>query len=385
MRVDVAEHHGGIGHGRRSAAPAIAGGAGVGACARRPDAQQPARIDPGDGPAAGADAPDIDRGEAEIVAGEEPAEPSLAGVFHRAVAHHAHVEGGAAGIHHQHVGAEPFRPGVGDAGERRHRRARLDHEDRPVGDILHVHQPAGDRADQQLAGEAGGAEVVVERAQVALHQRLQRGVDGSGRRTRILAQDRVEPVRERVGNPWHRLLDQGAQPLLVRRILDRPEQADGDRLHPLACEPGQRLPGRVLVERPLDLAFGRHPLRDLGREPARHVGLEGVDMELEGMQLAALAVDQDVRKAFGHQQRGPGGGAGDDGVGRPGGAVDQHLGRPDQRLEGEAHGAGRIGEARLDPVGAARRRGRRLADGERAAGAATTTSVKVPPVSTAMR
>ena len=238
--VDVAEHHGGIGHGRRIAAPGVAGGAGVGAGALRPDAEQPARIDPGDGAAARAHASDIHRGEAEIVAGEEPTQPRFAGVLDRAVAHHAHVEGGAAGIHHQHVAPEPFGLGIGDAGERGHRRARLDHEDRPVGDVLDMHQAAGDRADQQLAGEARGAEVVAERAQMALHEGLQRGIDRGRGRARIFAQDRVEAVRERVGHPRHRLLDQGAQPLLVRRVLDRPEQADGDRLHdPLPSEAGR--------------------------------------------------------------------------------------------------------------------------------------------------
>ena len=301
------------------------------------------------------------------MAGEEPAKPRFAGVLDRAVAHHAHVEGGAAGIHHQHVAPEPFGLGIGDAGERRHRRARLDHEDRPVGDVLHMHQAAGDRADQQLAGEARGAEVVAERAQMALHEGLQRGVDRGRGRARVFAQDRVEPVRERVGHPRHRLLDQGAQPLLVRRVLDRPEQADGDRLDALPREPGERRARRVLVERPLHLAFGRHPLGDFGREPARHVGLERVDMELEGMQLAALAIDQDVRKTLGHQQRGLRGGAGDDRVGRPGRAVDQHVRVPDQVFDGDAHGPRRVGEPGLDAVGAPRGRGRRLADGERTA------------------
>ena len=177
----------------------------------------------------------------------------------------------------------------------------------------------------------------------------------------------IESTVATVRHPRHRLLDQGAQPLLVRRVLDRPEQADGDRLDALPRKPGERRTRRVFVERPLHLAFGVHPLGNLGREPARHVGLERVDMELEGMQLTALAVDQDVRKTLGHQQRGLRGSAGDDGVGRPGRAVDQHVRVPDQVFDGDAHGPRRVGEPGLDAVGAPRGCGRRLADGERTA------------------
>ena len=52
--VDDAEHHVGVGHGRSHAAEAVAGGAGIRARALRPHAKQPARIDMGDGAAAGA-------------------------------------------------------------------------------------------------------------------------------------------------------------------------------------------------------------------------------------------------------------------------------------------------------------------------------------------
>ena len=153
----------------------------------------------------------------------------------------------------------------------------------------------------------------------------------------------------------------------MRRVLDRPEQADGDRLDALPREPGQRRARGVLVQRAFHLAFGCHPLGNLGREHARYVGLERVDTELEGVQLAALAIDQDVGKALGHQQGGLRRVAGDDGVGRPGRAVDQHVRRTDQRLDRDAHGARPHRRARLDAVGATRGRGRRLADGERAA------------------
>jgi hypothetical protein len=58
--VDAAEHDVGVGGGGLAAAAAVAGRAGHGAGALRPDAQQPALVDPGDRAAAGADGADVD-------------------------------------------------------------------------------------------------------------------------------------------------------------------------------------------------------------------------------------------------------------------------------------------------------------------------------------
>ena len=58
--VEAAQHHVGVGHRGLGAALAVAGGAGVGAGAARPDAEQAADIDMGDGTAAGADGGVVD-------------------------------------------------------------------------------------------------------------------------------------------------------------------------------------------------------------------------------------------------------------------------------------------------------------------------------------
>ena len=58
--LEPAEHDVGVGHGRRGAAAAVAGGAGIRAGALRPDAQRAAGVDPGDAAAAGADRVDVE-------------------------------------------------------------------------------------------------------------------------------------------------------------------------------------------------------------------------------------------------------------------------------------------------------------------------------------
>ena len=58
-RADPAEHDVGVGDRRLGAAAAVAGGPGIGAGAPRPDAQDPAGVDPGDAPAARADLDEV--------------------------------------------------------------------------------------------------------------------------------------------------------------------------------------------------------------------------------------------------------------------------------------------------------------------------------------
>ena len=156
VRVDVAEHDGGVRDGGLLAALAVAGGAGARARALRADAEQAAGVDPGDGTAAGADAPDIHRGEAEVVADPLAEKPRVARVLDLAAADQAHVEGGAAGIDDDHVVALVLGAGVGDARERPHRGPRLHRVDRLRHHVVHVHHAARRRADQHLALAAGG-------------------------------------------------------------------------------------------------------------------------------------------------------------------------------------------------------------------------------------
>ena len=76
--VEKAEHQVGVGHGRLRAAPAVAGGPGLGAGALGPDMQHAAGVDPRDRAAAGADADDVERLQARR-AGRRAAGPRRSG------------------------------------------------------------------------------------------------------------------------------------------------------------------------------------------------------------------------------------------------------------------------------------------------------------------
>ena len=179
----------GVGDGRLVAAAAVAGRARHRARRLRADAQQAAGIDPGDRAAAGADGAHVDRGHCHDVAEPAPAEPAVARVDQVAVAHEADVEGGAAGVADDGVAAELLDGDVGVAGDRRHGRTGLQHVDRAAGDLGLL--AAADRsADEEFAGKAGGAQIVLHLAQVLLHQRLQRGVDRGRRGAAVFAHDR---------------------------------------------------------------------------------------------------------------------------------------------------------------------------------------------------
>src|SRR5581483_7546502 len=92
LRVEVAEHAGGVGHGRALATASVARRSRVGPGALRADPQQAAGVDPRDRAAAGADRAHVDRGQPGVMAAERLPEPGLAGEHGRAVADEADVE-----------------------------------------------------------------------------------------------------------------------------------------------------------------------------------------------------------------------------------------------------------------------------------------------------
>ena len=98
------------------------------------------------------------------------------------------------------VGALGLR--VGERRHRRHRRPRADRVDRPLDHLLR----RATRRRTTSRRRCGPARPASRRsrssvAQVRLHQRLQRGVDRGRGRAPVLADDRVQPVRERVRDP----------------------------------------------------------------------------------------------------------------------------------------------------------------------------------------
>ena len=106
----------------------------------------------------------------------------------------------------------------------------------------------------------------LELAKEAAHQWLERCVDRRGRRASVLAQARVQCVRERDRDLRHLLRKEFADPELVRRIQDRPEKADRDRLHLERAQSFGHLADCVFVELCVHLAVGEDPFGDLEGE-----------------------------------------------------------------------------------------------------------------------
>ena len=191
--------------------------------------------------------------------------------------------------------------------------------------------PAAGCADQELSLEAGADQVLLERAQMLLHERLQRRIDGCRGCPQVLAHDRVELVRERVGHTRQELSDQLTKPLLVSRVGDRPEKADRDRFDVPLRHGREDVARGGLVELLLDPALGVDAFGHLVGEVAWDIGRGEIARELERPMLAALAIDQNVGEAFGEEQSGLGDLALDDRVGRARRAVHDHIGRGKQR------------------------------------------------------
>jgi hypothetical protein len=212
--------------------------------------------------------------------------------------------------------------------------------------------------------EPGVPQIALQVPQVLLHQRLQRGVDRGRGSASVLTDDRVQLVRQREGKTGPPLGEKLADAELMPGVDRRPEQADGDRLGPEPARLGDRLLDACLVERAEDVAFRVDSLPDLEREKAGDVR-RTVRNLTEGLELAALAQEQDVGKAFGGEEGGAGRLSLHDRVRRPRRAVGQHVGPGEQLRDGETELGSYLLEPLPDRVVRTLPGGRRLADPER--------------------
>jgi hypothetical protein len=123
----------------------------------------------------------------------------------------------------------------------------------------------------------------------------------------------------------------------VRRAGVAVEKQDGAGLDPELCEPIAQPRDLGLVERPVDLAVGQHPLRDLEAQrplDQRHVLAEEQIVGVRPVDAADLV---NIAKAFGDDQRGAGAGA------------LQHRIDGDRRAVQEQAGGGVAAAGLLDP------------------------------------
>ena len=323
-RVQPAEHEVRVRDRRLGAAAAVADRPRVGARALRPDAQEAARVDPGDRAAAGADLDEVDDGRPYRVAREghaaDPGARMAADVVvlrHRraAVLDQADLRGRAAHVEGEDVRTAERLPEVRRRDHARGR-PRLDHEDRPAAGGVGAEDAAARLHHEQLRLHARVGEPLLDPREVALDDRPDDGVDDGRGGAQVLAELGSDLGRERDGDAGQLLREDGADPLLVSRVDVRVQQADRDRLDLLAPHQRGRLAHRVVVERHEHLAGGPEALAHADRAVARderlrlleprvverraHLArdLEQVAEALGGDEAAArdLALDDRVRR-----------------------------------------------------------------------------------------
>ena len=364
--VDPPEHDGGVGDGRVAAAVAVAGWARLGACALRADAEQTAGVDPDDRAPAGADRLDVDGADPGDVPDPAPTQPVLRRVVDLAGGHEPDVEGGSTRVADDQVAVRHFRLRVRQRRDGRHGRTGADRVDRPLGHFLRTPGAAERGGDEDVTVESCMPQVLLQRLQVCLHQRLQRRVDGGRRRPPVLADDRIQLVRERERHLRPLAGEQLADAELVVRVDDRPDQAHRDCLRAQAPRVLDRGEDALLVELDEDVPLGVDALADLERQVAGHVRRRVRELP-ERLELPALAEQEDVREALGGEERGPGRAALDDRVRRPGRAVGEHVGACEQLADRDPELRRKLLEPVFDALERTLEVGRRLRQVERPA------------------
>ena len=347
-RVQPPEDDVRVGHGRLRAAAPVADRARIGPGALRADAQEPARVDPGDRAATGSDLDEVDDRRPDGVAGERhPADPGAGVAADVVVLGHRRLPvldqpdlgGRAAHVEGEDVGPVERLTEVG-GGDHAGGRARLDHEHRPAARGLGAEDAAARLHHEQLRPHARVGETALDPLQVALDDRADDGVDHRRRGAQVLAELRRHLGGERDRDARQLLGEDRADPLLVLRVHVRVEEADGDRLDFLAPQDRRGGAHRVVVERPQHLAGRAEPLGDRHRTVARDERRRLLELRVveRGPHLAGDL--EQVAKPFG----------GDEAAARdlP---LDDRVRRHRRRVDDEADLPGRhlaVGERSLD-------------------------------------
>jgi hypothetical protein len=337
FRVEAAQHEVGVGHGRRGAAAAVAGGARIGAGAHRTDMQGATVIAPGERAAAGANLDDVDHRQLHGLAGELVADHVAlldrrdAGADQRAFGRGAaHVEADRA-LDAQQLGQSSGADHAGD-------RARFHHRHRLAPRLRDRHGAPVRAHDRDPAGKARLLREAFETSEVAGNARTDKGVEhrrGGALVFAEFAQNLVAQGHEQRGEmaPQH-----GAGRGLVRGVGIRMKKADRNRLDPERDE----LPSQNNEH----LARGIHSLGDLEGQFPRHQRPRAMEEQIERIGPVAASDGVDVAKTCGGNQRGLGAALLEHGIDGDGGAVEKLVDRGDiaagqaQRMGGAF---GRIG------------------------------------------
>ena len=217
------------------------------------------------------------------------------------------------------------------------------------------HHAAAALQDQRRAGEVMRAQPVLEVVEIFGHHRHQCRAYRGGDEAAMFAEHRLRLRRQQDVDVGTDLAEDLAHPLLVRAVGIGIDETDADRFQAFCGDGACDLSRLILVERPVDLTAGIHPLGD--REPeASPDDRTGLGLIRIVEMLAMLTTDLDrVAETFGRDETRIGIAALDQRVGARRGAVHQigYVRDRDPRLPDRLQHADR-------PVGARRQHLRRL-------------------------
>ena len=263
-RVDPPEREVRVGRRRVLPALAVGGGPRRGARGLRADVQLAEVVDPGDAAAAVADLDEVDDRHHDRVA------RGAAVALDPVVGHHLHVAAldqralrrRAADVEREHVRLADQPPQLRRAPEPA-RRPALHHRDRDPLDVLERVDAAVGLHDVRGPAEPLARDARVQRAQVALGDRLDVRRQHRGAAALVLAPLARDLVRRDGAHVRPELPEPLEHGDLVCRVRVGVQQADGDRLHLRGAE--------VVDDRRQAGEVQRRPLGPGRREPARHL------------------------------------------------------------------------------------------------------------------
>ena len=252
LRVEIAEHQIGIGHGRLVAALPVAGRARIGAGAVRPDLEQPEAVDPGDAAAAGADLDHLDhrhldRQAAALLEAVLAVDLEICRDQGFAMLDQAGLGGGAAHVEREQARAVD-QPAVVGGGERAGGRAGLDQAHGEAAGGLDVAHAAVRLHDEQGALDADRAQALLEAPQITPGEALHVDVGERGRGPLVLADLRDHLAGQRAADLRGVRAQQLADRPLVRRVAVAVQEAHGDRLDLLRAQGRDQAQHLVRVE-----------------------------------------------------------------------------------------------------------------------------------------
>ena len=212
-----------------------------------------------------------------------------------------------------------------DGADRSRRRPRHGRAYRKAARPIDRHQAAAGLVDADAGGGQGCADVALQITQVALHDRLEIGVEHGSREALVFAELGLHLGRQGNLHMGDRLDEGLADAPLVVRIEKREQQADGARLRSRFLQRRHRPGQGTGVELAYHLAPRRDSLRYFKAQRAGDQGRRVVALQIEHVRAGLAPNLEEVAEPFGSDQRDLSAAPLDEGVGGHRGAVGQTL------------------------------------------------------------